>query len=150
MLDALAYEFFQEFARYEYCLKVTGLRKDSRTAQACWVKYASEVSEVINAPKTEDLSEAISYFEKYPPKRQVVKDDVLDWDDTLPKHKNKAELILRLVCRVRNNLFHGGKFNGNWFEPERSEQLIRHALVILRACAENHEKVRRAYAGSEF
>ena len=61
-------------------------------------------------------------------------------------HKHQAELVLRLVCRVRNNLFHGGKFNGHWFEPQRSDELLSHALVILAACVSNHEKVHDAYA----
>lgn len=81
MLDDLGYEFFREFARYEYCLKA---------------------------------------------------------------------IVLLLICRVRNNLFHGGKFNGRWFEPQRSEELMRYALIILRACGQSHDKVSNAYAGNVF
>lgn len=147
-LENLAYEFFREFARYEYCLKATGLREDSRAAKASWSKYAAEVTQVIEAPQTRDLEQAVAYFTAHPPKKQIVKDDALDWDETLPNHKSKAQLILLLVCRVRNNLFHGGKFNGRWFEPQRSEDLMQHALVILRACGQAHPRVREAYAGS--
>lgn len=147
-LEGLAFKFFREFARYEYCLKATGLREDSRTAKASWSKYAAEVTHVIDTPQAKGLENAITYFTDHPPKKQIVKDGVLDWDETLPNHQSKAELILLLVCRVRNNLFHGGKFNGRWFEPQRSEDLMRHALVILGACAESHANVREAYAGS--
>lgn len=147
-LENLAYEFFREFARYEYCLKATGLREDSRAAKASWTKYAAEVAHVIEAPQAQNLECAIAYFTDHPPKKQIIEDGVLDWDETLPEHKNKAELILLLVCRVRNNLFHGGKFNGRWFEPQRSEDLMQHALVILRACGQAHRKVSEAYAGS--
>jgi len=145
-LECLAFEFFREFARYEYCLKMVGLREDSRAAKASWRKYAAEVAQVIDAPQASDLEKAIMYFTDNPPKKQIVRDEVLDWDDALPNHQSKAELILLLVCRVRNNLFHGGKFNNYWFEPQRSEDLMRHALVILKACADSHENVSNAYA----
>lgn len=147
-LESLAFEFFREFARYEYCLKATGLREESRAAKASWSRYAAEVTHVIDAPQGQDLVSAIGYFTDHPPKKQIVNDGVLGWDEALPDHQSKAELILLLVCRLRNNLFHGGKFNGHWFEPQRSEDLMQHALVILRACAQGHPQVRVAYAGS--
>lgn len=65
----------------------------------------------------------------------------------LPLKKNHRKKILILIRRVRNNLFHGGKFNGEWFEPERSEALMRNALIILRACGESHHEVSKAYGG---
>ena len=145
-LDDLANEFFREFARYEYCLKRVGLRKESRTAGACWKSYAAEVRDVIDNA-TGEVEDSISYFKESPPRKQVVENGDLEWSDQIPDHDNDSELILLLICRVRNNLFHGGKFNGRWFEPERSEDLIRHALVILRACKESHPRVREAYEG---
>lgn len=150
MLDDLGYEFFREFARYEYCLKAIGLLEGTRAAKASWSKYAAEVTQIIDLPQSPDLMESINYFMEYPPKKQIVRDGVLTWDDTLPAHSSKAELILLLICRVRNNLFHGGKFNGRWFEPQRSEELMRYALIILRACGQSHDKVSNAYAGNVF
>ena len=32
---------------------------------------------------------------------------------------------------MRNNLYHGAKFNGTWFDPQRSERLLGHGLVVL-------------------
>src|SRR5690606_11685384 len=46
-LESLAYNFFREVARYEYCLKATGLREESRAAKASWTKYAAEVADII-------------------------------------------------------------------------------------------------------
>ncbi len=108
MLNDLACKFFREFARYEYCLKATWLREGTQSVKASWSKYAAEVTHVIDAPQSQDLVAAISYFSDHPPKKQIVKDRALDWDETLPDHKSKAELILLLICRVRNNLFYGG------------------------------------------
>jgi hypothetical protein len=58
----------------------------------------------------------------------------------------RIELILLWVRRVRNNLFHGGKFNGHWFQPERSEQLITASLVVIHAFR-GHGELNKAYLG---
>ena len=147
-LDALAFEFFREFARCEYCLKVVGLRDPSRRdPTADWGAFATDVRTTLETPSLTELKAAVQYFADHPPKKQIQQaSGLLGWSDVLPSHKHQAELTLRLVCRVRNNLFHGGKFNGHWFEPQRSEDLLRHALVILNACIESHKVVREAYA----
>ena len=147
-LDALAFEFFREFARCEYCLKVVGLREPNRRdPTADWGAFASEIRPTLEGPHAAKLQASVQYYIDHPPKKQIQQaDGLLGWSDVLPDHKHQAELILRLVCRVRNNLFHGGKFNGHWFEPQCSEDLLSHALVILNACVESHQAVRDAYA----
>lgn len=35
------------------------------------------------------------------------------------------------ICRIRNNLFHGAKFNDTWFDPERSTILLEKGLLVL-------------------
>lgn len=146
VLDELAFNFFTEFARCEYCLKAVGLRKNTRDAQPNWRAFAVEVVDLFENPQRDELKTAINYFITHPPKKQIVLDDHLDWDQQLPSHKSKADLVLQLICRVRNNLFHGGKFNDHWFEPQRSEELIRFGLIVLKACIENHPSVQEAYA----
>ena len=44
--------------------------------------------------------------------------------------------VLDLIRRVRNNLFHGGKFNDAHSGPGRNELLLRHSLAILHRCLE--------------
>lgn len=147
-LDALAWAFFQEFARCEYCLKAVGLREvGRRDPTADWGAFAAAIRRVLDEPEP-SLASAVSYYLNNPPKRQAVVDGNLSWVESVPDHASQAELLLRLVCRVRNNLFHGGKFNGHWFEPQRSEELLRHGIQILRAAVASHEQVREAYAGS--
>jgi hypothetical protein len=147
-LDHLAFEFFREFSRCEYCLKVVGLRDPMRKdPTADWGAFSNEVQHVLEAPSSAELKKAVEYYLAHPPKKQISRSDgVLDWKESLPDHKHQAELILRLVCRVRNNLFHGGKFNGHWFEPQRSEELLKYALSILSSCVAAHPKVQEAYA----
>jgi hypothetical protein len=147
-LDELAFKFFREFSRCEYCLKVVGLREPNRRdPTADWGAFATEVRAVLETPGSTELKAAVQYYVDHPPKKQIERPDgLLDWKDIFPDHKHKAELVLRLVCRVRNNLFHGGKFNGHWFEPQRSDELLKHAVVILAACVASHQKVQEAYA----
>src|SRR5271165_5247040 len=56
--------------------------------------------------------------------------------------------LITMVCRARNNLFHGGKFpNGPISDPVRNPRLLRHSLTILEACIPLDRKVRRLWAG---
>jgi hypothetical protein len=145
-IEALCYEFFREFARCEYCLKAVGLRKlNGRDPTADWGAFAGQVQAVFDAPPSNEVANAIQYYLTAPPMKQVVNNGVLDWALSVPDHANQAELVLRLICRVRNNLFHGGKFNEHWFEPQRSEDLIRAGLCLLRAVVSAHPQVRNAY-----
>ncbi len=144
-IDSLCFEFFREFSRYEYCLKVTQPKLHDGSAMANWDLYAKDVEQVFASSKDPDFVAAINYFTEHPPKKQVVKDGALNWDATPLEEKRVALKIFVLIRRVRNNLFHGGKFNGKWFEPERSEALMQHALIILRACGQSHPDVSKAY-----
>ncbi|MGR6772086.1 hypothetical protein ACU36R_10695 [Pectobacterium brasiliense] len=144
-LNDLCFEFFMEFARYEFCLKMTGLTQGDGNAKANWDRYALEVEKIIASPGTTELAGAIDYILTYPPKKQIVRGGVLSWDETPIQGRNRAQQVFLLIRRIRNNLFHGGKFNGRWFEPERSELLMQHALTILQACARSHAGVYEAY-----
>lgn len=146
-LDDLAFDFFRVFARCEYCLKAVGFRKLGKDAEADWRAFSDEVRAMIEDPKSEELKAAIEYILKNPPKKQVIRERVLAWDSAPPNSNSKSELVLRLVCRVRNNLFHGGKFNGRWFEPERSEALIKASLLILEESIRCSARVQEAYQG---
>ncbi|RWJ32112.1 MAG: hypothetical protein E5X40_05115 [Mesorhizobium sp.] len=89
---------------------------------------------LFNSPGEPDLKAAVDFILDHPPKKQIIANGVLTWSNSAPDTDLLSDRVLIYVRRVRNNLFHGGKFNGHWFEPERSELLLRHSLVILRAC----------------
>lgn len=75
----------------------------------------------------------------------MIKNGLIAWDDSRPQTDSRADELLIYVRRVRNNLFHGGKFNGHWFEPERSEPLLRYSIAILDACIREIPEIYEAY-----
>lgn len=147
-LDQLAFKLFQVFSRTEFALKAAGYNHGDGTAKANWTTFALEVEGLVANPPNQDLQDAISFFFNAPPKKQVIVGGVIQWkEDSKPPSKSQADNLLIYVRRVRNNLFHGGKFNGHWFEPERSEPLLRHSVTVLTACVESVPAVRKAYHG---
>ncbi|MDB5347273.1 MAG: hypothetical protein JWP89_5650 [Schlesneria sp.] len=146
-LDQLGIQLFRTFARTEYPLKASGYSKIGRRneASADWDRFAKEVEQLISNPMSPALKEAIEFIFNAPPKKQVIVDGVLTWQVGGPPSSSRADELLVYVRRVRNNLFHGGKFNGNWFAPQRSEDLLRHSLVILECCIQHVPSVKEAY-----
>ena len=153
-LDRLATDFFRTFARFECALKVTRFYRRTRddALQPDWTAFARSVSGALNKPADTGLREAIEYILHCPPRKQVIRDDTLGWIEGLPTPPpgDRADLVLMLVRRVRNNLFHGGKFSREWFDPIRSEQLLTHSLRILRGCLEASAVVHDAYRKGEW
>lgn len=144
-LDDLASEFFRVFSRMEYALKATGFHGGDGDAKADWGKFAKQIEHLFVNPSDDDLRRAISFILSYPPKKQKIVGGVLTWETCPISSNSRAYKLLMYVCRVRNNLFHGGKFSGQWFEPERSEPLLRNCLTILQAAIEGVPRVREAY-----
>ena len=146
-LDDLAGKLFHVFSRTEYALKASGFNKGDGAAEANWRNFALAVEALIANPPSPDLQGAIDFFFNAPPKRQVIISGVIQWEISEPQTNSRADKLLVYVRRVRNTLFHGGKFNGHWFDPERSEPLLRHGLTILTACVESVPSVRDAFHG---
>ncbi len=146
-LDDLGAQLFHAFSRTEYALKAAGYNNGEGPAQANWRKFALAVEDLIANPPNAALREAIEFILNAPPKKQMIVDGLITWVDVPPSTDSTADKLLQYVRRVRNNLFHGGKFNGRWFAPERSEPLLRHSLVILKCAVESVREVRDAYHG---
>jgi hypothetical protein len=146
-LNRLASEMFRVFARFEYALKAAGFHigNENEEAKPDWRSFAESVPDAFKNLQNEDLKESIRYIKAHPPKKQVIQGGNLAWSDVVPATNLESDLILLYVRRVRNNLFHGGKFNGRWFDPERSKLLLRHCLTILNACLDVSPSVREAY-----
>ena len=150
-LDQLAFEFFKIFAQYEYALKRTGYtRFRNGKIFLDWDRYAREKGQLVweLRHKNQNLLNAIEYLLKEPPKKQILIEGKLCWKDA-SRGKTVDDLFAH-VRRVRNNLFHGGKFGGEWLAPDRSRELINNSLIILRAQKMADEKIREAIDGSKL
>ncbi|WP_311761731.1 hypothetical protein [Paracoccus broussonetiae] len=144
-LDALAAGLFKTFARFEYALKAAEFHKGEGAAEANWRTFAESVAASFEEPASEEFAQAIAYMLANPPKKQIVEGGVLGWSASAPQTDLQSDRVLIYVRRVRNNLFHGGKFNGRWFEPQRSAVLLQHSLTILSACLAASPAVSEAY-----
>lgn len=149
VLNQLAINLFRKFARFEYALKAAGFHKGEGDAEPDWLRFALSIDQELTSPQSDEVRTAIDFLVNQPPKKQVIKNGLLDWKESKPSTISKADLVLIYLRRVRNNLFHGGKFNGRWFAPERSEALLRHSLVILSACLQASPDLSEAYRSNE-
>ena len=151
-LDQLAFRFFKLFAQYEYALKAMKFYKKGKKNQATpdWDRFAKEIGKLVLDCQDEQTMSAISYLFESPPKRQIIKNDELDWDNVSNTEKKTAQVLFEHVRRVRNNLYHGGKFNGRWFEAEedRSLELISNSLTVLESLRFKHDKLNEAISGN--
>ena len=79
--------------------------------------------------------------------KQVIRNDGLMWDTAVPNgNLSEIEILLLLIRRIRNNLFHGGKHNLDVFEDtQRTTILLQSALVIIEECVSLEPRVKAAY-----
>ena len=138
-----AFDFFAVYARYEYAAKACG--HVQKSAQQIDLKIVPKsVADAIEKKfqaklaASADLTKAVDYYRKYPPKKPV-------WDGAAPKwvdvpHTEKGSLLLLLhLAQVRNNLFHGGKGWKAEDGADRDNLLIEHGLILLGAIISSEE-----------
>ena len=143
---ALLLNFFLTFARFEFALKNADFFKkpgypidpaDPPDAQPDWDRFAVSIRDVFNPDSRSALRDACDYLLLNPPEREVVMNGpCLMWERrSPPEHLSSAERVILCVRRVRNNLFHGGKFTTQPVPTlDRNEGLLRSSLVILDEC----------------
>ena len=132
-LDDLACRFFKLFAQYESTLKERDYFRVGNRDRIIvdWDRFANEI---IGQDFRNDLGEqasAADYILECPPMRQSINDEHrIIWKE-VPNSDKSVQVLFGHICRVRNNLFHGAKFNGTWFAPERSRLLLENSLIVL-------------------
>ena len=142
----LIYKFFWLFSRFEYALKIVGFCNKNGDAQPDWNAFAKSIKDDFVKDSNKELAKSVDYILSQPPNKQIVKDGELQWSEDLPNNIPELNLLFVLVRRVRNNLFHGGKYKGRYLaEPERSEQLIIACISILEHCLELSHDVKTAF-----
>lgn len=130
----LAIAFFIAFSRVERAMKRCGIvaGQPKGAAKADWTRLPQRLNGQLESG---EVTEALRYLFEHPPKKQVFVADGQEpvWqDDGCSPTDRSPRRALDLVCRVRNNLFHGGKYPDKPVEePLRDRQLIQCALSVL-------------------
>jgi len=132
-LDKLAFRFFKLFAQYESTMKERDFFYLNRYGQIVvdWDRFANEI---VGGNFRDDLGEhasAADYILQYPPMKQAVNaEGKIIWEE-VSNIDRSVQMLFGHIRRVRNNLFHGAKFNGTWFDPKRSKLLLENSLLVL-------------------
>jgi hypothetical protein len=130
-------EFFLTFARAEFALKNSGFVKGNEgKVSPDWDGFAASITDTFTKHKSDDLRQAANYILDNPPMKQVLRQNTLMWEANVPDGNLKEiEVLIRLVRRIRNNLFHGAKHNITVFEDtERTSQLLKSSLIVIQEC----------------
>ncbi|WP_394143214.1 hypothetical protein [Vibrio atypicus] len=144
-LEKLSFDFFKLFSRLEYALKVTGFNTGDGNANANWGEFSLNIDALFFSSENQELKKSYNYVLANPPKKQIIENGLIKWSSVQPTHNCQTDLILLYVRRIRNNLFHGGKFNGHWFAPQRSEELLYSSITILEHALTLNQQVKQAY-----
>lgn len=145
------YLFFVIFTRFEFALKDRGILRNDRDEMDA-VPGWERLRKSIDMPKDSDseLSASISYLtaDETSPKKQVVRDRKPIYEKAELRGENKFQQAIDATKRVRDNLFHGGKSSSP--DQERNEQLISHALVVIKAILNARPDVMESFMDLEF
>jgi hypothetical protein len=140
------YDFFITFSRFESALQNTTRFIKNDTGEANWDIFASSIRMTFKSGKSKQLKEAVNYILENPPKRIAEKDGRLVWEDSiLGKKEPEAHKLNIYIRRIRNNVLHGGKFNGVYSPESRNFRLINYALVVLNDWLDYDKEVRENF-----
>jgi hypothetical protein len=139
----LACEFFAVFSRFEFAMKESGYVYINRRNRAApdWTRFASDANGFLQVPVDSDLSQAINFLNNDPPQVQT---SAHLWQPLPLSGVAPIGTALDAAQRVRNNLFHGGKYAPH-SSPGRDEALVRAALVLLLACLSQNNHLGSVY-----
>ena len=127
----LVFKFFTIFSLFEFALKKLGHRTKSGELKADWDDFARNIDNRFFPNSTTTIQTSVDYLLNYPPKKQVLDPQgQMIFDDIHPNRNTNSENLSVYIRRVRNNLFHGGKFV---YDFQRDTELIKCSLIILEA-----------------
>jgi hypothetical protein len=146
MENNIIYQFFFSFSRAEYALKASSFLTYDKGVKADWDKFIDDIKYKFNGNKTEELKIAIEYIKNNPPKKQVIENGLLGWEQSNNNYDHLVKFLNVMIRRVRNNLFHGGKLQTGFTEDaSRDLELIKSAQIILKEMIELNDEVKHYY-----
>lgn len=142
-------EFFVAFSRFECALKttITYAVGNNNRVEPNWDRFISDVRSDFDKSKTNKLQEASDFLLNNPPRKQTLVNNSLSWTDRVFQNNEPEINRLSLHIRdIRNNLFHGGKFNGVYQQDiSRNYKLINSALIVLNELIGLNQEVETAF-----
>lgn len=142
-------EFFITFSRFESALKVSGFANgDIDRVNPNWDTFTTSIrGSFNNVKRTELVSNAIEYLSNNPPRVQNYENEQLGWRERDFQQNDPLINQLSLSIRdIRNNLFHGGKYNGIYQEDvSRNFILLKHSIEILNHWLNLSEPVKEKF-----
>lgn len=148
--QGLVSDFFILFCCFEYALKRGGcLREDKTGPWPDWWRFADDNCQVFDGQTDDAFHQATEYLIANPPRLQTkTEGGVVDYEANPRPMAGDSRLrqAVNAMQRVRNNLFHGGKFrNGEIEDPARNECLLRHSITVLEHAVELDERLKRVF-----
>jgi hypothetical protein len=129
----LIFNFFITFARIEFSLKNSRklLFGNNKGGQPNWDSFINRLNN-FNSERTNDIKSAVDYILTHPPQKQVVKNGQIEFIDARVTQSSDLVKLNIYIRRIRNNLFHGGKFQGKYIpDVSRNSILLTSALIIM-------------------
>lgn len=141
--------FFITFSRFECALKstITFVNGNNRKVELNWDTFINSIRNEFNYERTNEFKESIDFILNSPHKIQILNDNNLTWTERSfsPNISNLIKLGLH-IRDIRNNLFHGGKFNENYEQDVlRNYRLINSSTIILNEWLNLNEQVQRNF-----
>lgn len=120
-------------------------RQNSDAVEAKWDQLTKELElEGYGAGHSSQFLAASRRLQRLKPKRQIITHHrKLGWEEVTRGQMSELAYTIRLLQQVRNNLFHGGKYEYGE-APEsiaRDTQILQAALDVLEQCFLHHPKV---------
>jgi hypothetical protein len=146
--QTLMTEFFITFSRFECALKASNFVSGNQDrVSANWDTFTASIAAAFKEEKTATLKDAVEYLIQNPPRVQSLDNGQLSWRNRNFQENEPLINKLSLSIRdVRNNLFHGGKFNGNYQEDvSRNFILLKNSITILNEWLELSAAVKQNY-----
>ncbi|NPD44253.1 hypothetical protein [Lentimicrobium sp. S6] len=139
---SILFDFFITFARLECALKNTERFLKPNKAEVNWDEYAKFLSGPFKVENSDEIKNAVNFILNAPPRKQANNEGYLVWEEGIVD--NNASLTYKLsiyIRRIRNNVLHGGKFNGDYNPESRNYKLINYSLIILNNWLELDKEV---------
>jgi len=144
-LPPLSNKLFRIFARFEFSLKMAGfayMRGDS--VEIAWDRFANSVPIGRRFMAHVRDNNVCPTILAYPPKPDPIEQGRYGFAEhvALP---DSVQDVFGAVRRVRNNLFHGGKYFDD--DKTRNRLLVKEAIAVLLLAAEWHPEVNFIFEG---